>query len=96
VRPRAAALPRLPRRPAHRAARPRSLPHAYALPSQWPTNAWQRDAADRNVAQILGDYRHRLLHPVASLSASKLLLQSTSPTACPPTSATPAGPWRGR
>ncbi len=32
-----------------------TFPHAYALPSQWPTNAWQRDAADRNVAQLLGD-----------------------------------------
>jgi hypothetical protein len=60
-----------------------TFPHAYALPSQWPTNAWQRDAADRNVAQILGDYRHRLLHPVASLSASKLLLQKHIPDGLP-------------
>ena len=60
-----------------------AFPHAYALPSQWPTNAWQRDAADRNVAQILGEHRHRLLHPVASLSASKLLLQKHIPDGLP-------------
>ena len=60
-----------------------TFPHAYALPSQWPTNAWQRDAADRNVAQILGEHRHRLLHPVASLSASKLLLQKHIPDGLP-------------
>ena len=60
-----------------------TFPHAYALPSQWPTNAWQRDAADRNVAQILGEHRHRLLHPVASLSASKLLLQKHIPASLP-------------
>jgi hypothetical protein len=35
------------------------------------------------VAQILGDYRHRLLHPVASLSASKLLLQKHIPDGLP-------------
>jgi chromosome partitioning protein len=60
-----------------------AFPHAYALPSQWPTNAWQRDAADRNVAQMLGAHKHRLLHPVASLSASKLLLQKTAPDGLP-------------
>ena len=60
-----------------------AFPHAYALPSQWPTNAWQRDAADRNVAQLLGDYKDRLLHPVASLSASKLLLQKQIPDSLP-------------
>ncbi|MDD2668856.1 MULTISPECIES: hypothetical protein [Zoogloea] len=60
-----------------------TFPHAYALPSQWPTNAWQRDAADRNVAQILGAHKHRILHPVPSLSASKLLLQKTAPDGLP-------------
>ena len=60
-----------------------AFPHAYALPSQWPTNAWARDAADRSVAQMLGAHRDRLLHPVASLSASKLLLQKTIPDGLP-------------
>ncbi|HRA21551.1 MAG TPA: hypothetical protein PLZ56_13990 [Anaerolineae bacterium] len=60
-----------------------AFPHAYALPSQWPTNAWARDAADRSVAQMLGAHRDRLLHPVASLSASKLLLQKTIPDGPP-------------
>ncbi|MDD2987791.1 MAG: hypothetical protein PHI64_02425 [Zoogloea sp.] len=60
-----------------------AFPHAYALPSQWPTNAWARDAADRSVAQMLGAHRNRLLHPVASLSASKLLLQKSIPDGLP-------------
>lgn len=60
-----------------------TFPRAYALPSQWPTNAWQRDAADRNVAQILGAHKHRILNPVISLSASKLLLQKNVPDGLP-------------
>ena len=60
-----------------------AFPHAYALPSQWPTNAWLRVAAVRNGAQLLGSYRDRLLHPVASLSGSKLLLQKNIPDSLP-------------
>ena len=44
---------------------------------------FRSDAADRNVAQLLGDYRDRLLHPVPSLSASKLLLQKHIPDSLP-------------
>ena len=35
------------------------------------------------MAQLLGDYRDRLLQPVASLSASKLLLQKQIPDSLP-------------
>jgi len=59
------------------------FPRAYALPSQWPTNPWAREAADRNVAQMMGAYRHRILRPVSSLSSSKLLLQSEIPEQLP-------------
>lgn len=59
------------------------FPRAYALPSQWPTNPWAREAADRNVAQMMGAYRHRILRPVNSLSSSKLLLQSEIPEQLP-------------
>lgn len=59
------------------------FPRAYALPSQWPTNPWQREAADRNVAQLMGAYRHRILRPVAALSSSKLLLQKNIPDQLP-------------
>ena len=31
-----------------------TFPRAYGLPSQWATNAWQRDAADRAVLELLG------------------------------------------
>ena len=59
------------------------FPRAYAVPSQWPTNAWQRDAADRNVRELMADYRHRILRPVNALSASKLLLQRQVPDTLP-------------
>lgn len=59
------------------------FPRAYAVPTQWPTNAWQRDAADRNVAQLMGAYRHRILRPVNALSSSKLLLHKHAPEQFP-------------
>jgi hypothetical protein len=60
-----------------------TFPRAYALPSQWPTNPWQRATADRSVAELMGAYRHRILNPVSSLSASKLLLQRQVPDQAP-------------
>lgn len=59
------------------------LPRAYAIPTQWPTNAWQRDAAEKAVAELLSPYRDRILDPVFSLSASKLLLQKHIPASLP-------------
>lgn len=59
------------------------FPRAYAVPTQWPTNAWQREAVDRCVAQMMGAYRHRILNPVSALSASKLLLQKQVPEQLP-------------
>ncbi|MDR1853379.1 MAG: hypothetical protein LBR05_00535 [Azoarcus sp.] len=59
------------------------FPRAYAVPAQWPGNPWQRDAADRNVARLMGDFRHRILKPVVALSSSKLLLQKQVPEQMP-------------
>lgn len=59
------------------------FPRAYAIPSQWPTNPWQREAAEKTVDEFLGPYRDRILSPVAGLSASKYLLQKTVPGAMP-------------
>ncbi len=59
------------------------FPRAYAVPTQWPTNAWQREAAEKAVAELLGPYRDRILDPVFSLSASKLLLQRSFPGSLP-------------
>ncbi|MDR1661688.1 MAG: hypothetical protein LBR95_04585 [Azoarcus sp.] len=59
------------------------FPCAYAVPAQWPSNAWQCEAADRNVAQLMGAYRHRILKPVAALSSSKLLLHKQVPEHLP-------------
>ena len=59
------------------------FPRAYAVPTQWPTNAWQREAAERTVVELLAPYRDRILEPVFSLSASKFLLQKTLPPGLP-------------
>ncbi len=59
------------------------FPRAYAVPSQWPTNPWAREAAERMVADMLGHYRDRILDPVFALSATKLLLQRQIPPALP-------------
>jgi hypothetical protein len=59
------------------------FPHAYAVPLQWPSNVWQRKVADRNVAQLMGAFSHRILRPVEALSASKLLLQKQVPEQLP-------------
>lgn len=59
------------------------FPRAYAVPSQWPTNTWQREAADRAVGELLRPYRHRILQPVSALSATKLLLQKRIPEQIP-------------
>jgi chromosome partitioning protein len=55
------------------------FPRAYAVPSQWPTNVWQRDTAEKTVDEFLVRFRDRILSPVATLSASKQLLQKTIP-----------------
>jgi len=59
------------------------FPRAYAIPTQWPTNAWQREAAEKAVAELLAPYRDRILDPVFSLSASKVLLQKQIPGSMP-------------
>ena len=51
------------------------FPRAYALPCQWPTNVWQRRAADNLIEESMGHCRDQLLEPVFALSASKMLLQ---------------------
>lgn len=60
-----------------------AFPRAYAVPTQWPTNAWQREAAEKTVAELMASYRDRILDPVFSLSASKLLLQKQIPASLP-------------
>lgn len=59
------------------------FPRAYAVPMQWPTNAWQRETADKSVREYLGPYQDRILDPVFALSASKLLLQKQAPVSLP-------------
>lgn len=59
------------------------FPRAYAIPTQWPTNVWQREAAEKAMDDLLAPYRDRILDPVFSLSASKLLLQKRLPDSLP-------------
>ncbi|HRQ59344.1 MAG TPA: hypothetical protein PLN31_18160 [Azoarcus taiwanensis] len=59
------------------------FPRAYAVPTQWPTNPWQRENADRTVGRMMRPYSHRILKPVNALSASKLLLHKNVPEQLP-------------
>ena len=59
------------------------FPQAYAIPTQWPTNAWQREAAEKAVMELLAPYRDRILDPVFSLSGSKVMLQKNIPASLP-------------
>jgi hypothetical protein len=61
----------------------KEFPHALALPSQWPSNIWQLDVAQRTVDQHLSDYGTRVLSPVSTLSATKLLLNEQVPDKLP-------------
>jgi len=84
----AASLTLLPFRDSHEDIRTvlrdlERFPDAYALPSQWPTNPWQQEAARRSVDQLMDDHGSRLLEPVHAISASKVLLQSLLPEQLP-------------
>lgn len=59
------------------------FPRAYAVPTQWPTNAWQYETAEKAIDEFLAQYRDRILEPVHALSASKLLLQKNIPATFP-------------
>ncbi len=59
------------------------FPGAYALPSQWPTNAWALEAAQRNCEQQLQPFAARVLAPASAVSATKLLLQMELPATLP-------------
>lgn len=61
----------------------RHFPGAYGLPSQWPRNAWQAQAASRTLDRLLGGERARLLEPVYAQSATKLLLEDRLPVELP-------------
>jgi chromosome partitioning protein len=59
------------------------LPHALALPSQWPSNPWQYKAAQRLIETAPRFLQNRILSPVFSISSSKLLLQTPQPDSLP-------------
>lgn len=51
------------------------FPKAYALPSQWPTNVWQKMTASKLVSRMLAGYEDRIIAPVYNISVSKMLLR---------------------
>ena len=57
----------------------RRLPMAYGLPSQWPTNAYARPAAERLVQELLREFvaAGRVLPPVNACRATSELLKYT-------------------
>ncbi len=59
------------------------FPRAWAIPAQWPTNPWQQEAAEKTIRELLGKYTDRILQPVNTLSASKMLLQKSIPARLP-------------
>jgi chromosome partitioning protein len=59
------------------------FPRAYAIPSQWPTLPWLREAADRMVAEHLDGYLDRILPPIPALAVSKQLLERNLPAVVP-------------
>ena len=61
----------------------RRFPQAYALPSQWPTNIWQQEAANRMLTGALNEFAGRVLEPVYAVSATKQLLNMDAPISLP-------------
>lgn len=59
------------------------FPRAFAIPSQWPRNKWQQEAANKMLEELPAEHRERVLAPVFALSASKLLLQIHPPGSLP-------------
>jgi len=59
------------------------LPRALALPSQWPSNPWQYQAALRLLESVPAEFQNRILAPVFAVSSSKLLLQTPQPESLP-------------
>ncbi len=60
-----------------------AFPRAWAIPSQWPTNPWQQEAAQKSLDELTQRFAERILPPVYALSASKLLLQKNIPEKLP-------------
>ena len=59
------------------------FPRAFAIPSQWPHNKWQMEAANKLVASLPEEFQQRILDPVFAVSSSKVLLQTRPPEGMP-------------
>jgi chromosome partitioning protein len=73
-----------------------AFPHAYALPSQWPTNAWQRTPPTATWPSCWAATGTASCTRLPACRPPSCCCKKTSPTASRPHSATPAGPWPGR
>lgn len=61
------------------------LPKAWALPSQWPKNRSQLEAAGRLLEQLPLEFRERVLPPVFALPSTRHLLHTDIPEKLPVT-----------
>ena len=64
------------------------LPHAYALPSQWPSNPWQYKASLRLLESIPHEFQSRILAPVFRFHHPSCCCRATCPMSCQPPSTT--------
>ena len=57
------------------------LPHAFGLPNRWPTQAWARTAAEKDLAKHMGAYGPRLLSPLPEINGLITLVSKEGPNA---------------
>ncbi len=55
------------------------LPQAFGLPNRWPTQAWARNAAERELDRQLGSFRQRLLSPLPEINGLITLVCEDGP-----------------
>lgn len=50
------------------------LSQAYGLPNRWPTQAWAKTAAEKELGKVLAPYKARLLSPLNEINALHTLV----------------------
>lgn len=55
------------------------LSDAYGLPNRWPTQAWAKTAAERDLDRGLGEFRSRLLSPLNEINGLITLVSEDGP-----------------
>lgn len=55
------------------------LPQAFGLPNRWPTQAWARASAERELDRALGTMQQRLLSPLPEINGLITLVSEDGP-----------------